>query len=174
MFQVNDTILYGTQGVCKISEIVKRDFGGSGEADYYVLVPVYQTGSTIFVPVNSEKLTARMRRVMSVDEINELIKNIDSEKVLWIEDDVARKQSFQEIVASGDRRKLAALIRTLFLEQQRRKQAGKKLHLADEQIFKRAESLLYDELALVLKIKPDQVVPFITEHIGIEELDPKK
>ena len=62
----------------------------------------------------------------------------------------------------------------IYTEQEKRKEQGKKLHQADEQIFRRAETLLYNELALVLDIKPEQVVPFINEQIAIEELKPKK
>ena len=40
MFAVNDTVVYGVQGICVIDEITKRDFGGKSE-DYYVLHTVF-------------------------------------------------------------------------------------------------------------------------------------
>lgn len=173
MFQVNDTILYGTQGVCRISEICDKDFG-AGKAAYYVLHPVYQSNSTIFVPVDNEKLTERMRRIMSLDEIKELIKAIPDEETYWIDDDAERRRRYQEMISSGDRRLLVQLIKTLYLEQERRKKDGKKLHQSDEQLLGRAETLLYNELALVLDIKPEQVVPFLNEQIELEEIKIKK
>ena len=39
-YQINDTILYGSQGVCKITGTVQKDFGGC-VMDYYTLQPVY-------------------------------------------------------------------------------------------------------------------------------------
>ena len=173
MFKVNDTILYGTQGVCRITEICDKDMG-AGLQPYYVLAPVYQNNAKIFVPVGNEVLAARMRRIISPEEINDLIRAIPDEETVWINDDITRRQKYQEMISSGDRLKLVSLIKTLYLEQEKRKEQGKKLHQADEQIFRRAETLLYNELALVLDIKPEQVVPFLNEQIAVEELKPKK
>ena len=38
--------------------------------------------------------------------------------------------------------------------------------MSDERFLKDAERLLYDEFALVLRIKPDQVLPFILKQIN--------
>lgn len=171
MFQVNDTILYGTQGVCRITEICDKDLG-AGVQPYYVLTPIYQNNSKIFVPVENEKLTARMRRILSQEEIKELIRDMPDEETVRINDDLIRRKNYREMISSGDRKELVRLIKTLYLEQERRKAQGKKLHQADEQIFRRAETLLYNELALVLDIKPEQVVPFLNEQIALEELKP--
>ena len=72
MFQVNDMIVYGAHGVCRIAEIEERDFNGSS-IEYYILKPVYDEKATIFVPVLNDRLTAKMRRVLSKDEIEALI-----------------------------------------------------------------------------------------------------
>lgn len=40
--------------------------------------------------------------------------------------------------------------------------------MSDEHFFKEAERILYEEFALVLKIRPEQVLPFILEQIGID------
>lgn len=60
MYRVNDTVVYGAQGVCRIADITKRDIGGM-PMDYYVLKPVYDDNSTLFVPISNDKLTAKMR-----------------------------------------------------------------------------------------------------------------
>ena len=49
MFKVDDTVVYGTAGVCVISEIREMEICGS-TADYYVLKPVDSKASQIFVP----------------------------------------------------------------------------------------------------------------------------
>ena len=40
MYQINDMILYGTEGVCKIDSIVTKELAGEAQ-EYYVLKPVY-------------------------------------------------------------------------------------------------------------------------------------
>lgn len=67
-FQVNDSVLYGAEGVCRITDICEQDFMGE-RAMYYVLKPVYGATSTVFVPVNNERLKAKMRRILSAEEI---------------------------------------------------------------------------------------------------------
>ena len=63
-YHVQDTVLYGQSGVCRIADIAEKDVGGGLRA-YYVLQPVFEESATIFVPVGNEALTAKMRRVMS-------------------------------------------------------------------------------------------------------------
>lgn len=165
MFCVNDTILYGAQGVCRIVSIVRESFG-SGPVDYYVLEPVYHDNSTIYVPVESAALTGKMRRMLSPEEIISLIRSMPGEELIWIENENQRKTAYREILSRGDRTELVKLIKTLYLHQQQRQAAGKKLHIADEHFFKEAEKMLYDEFALVLNLKQEEVLPFILAQIN--------
>lgn len=42
MFQKDDSVVYGNLGVCKINDLVTRQFEGLDEAHpYYVLKPLY-------------------------------------------------------------------------------------------------------------------------------------
>lgn len=166
MYQVNDTVLYGAQGVCRIVEIAEKDFGGTSR-EYFVLKPVFHETSTIFVPVTNEVLTAKMKRILSADEICDLIHGMPEEDSIWIENEAVRKEKYKEILGSGDRVTLLRLIKTLYLHQQMQQEIGKKLHAADERVFHEAERMLYEEFAHVLQIKKEQVVPFIIEQIEV-------
>ena len=61
MFKVNDVIIYGTQGVCKIEDIEEKSISGTKKA-YYVIKPVNDNGSTIFAPTDNEFVLKKMRR----------------------------------------------------------------------------------------------------------------
>ncbi len=168
MYQVNDTVLYGTHGICRISDIIVKKIDKSN-IQYYVLVPVYQNTTTLFVPVENQKLVSKMRRILSPSEIYTIIRSLPKEDLIWIDDDTQRYETYHAILQSGDRTQLVQLIKTLYLHQQERREQKKKLHSADEKFMKEAEHLLYEEFAYVLNIKREQVVPFITEQIEIEE-----
>ena len=58
------------------------------------------------------------------------------------------------------------MLRTLYLHREEQLSKGKKLHNIDERFFREAEKLLFDEIALVLHIKPSQVLPFIQEQMN--------
>lgn len=168
MFEINDSVLYGSHGVCKIAEISEQNFGGATKK-YYILKPVHNSGSTVYVPADSEALTSKMRRVLSTEEIYSLIRDMPDEELFWVENESERKEHYREVLTKGDRRELIQMIKALYQHQEEQVAKGKKLHVADERFFKDAEKLLYEEFALVLHIKPSQVLPFILEQIQLKE-----
>ena len=168
MFCIGDTVLYGSQGVCKIIEIAEKTFGGDTIL-YYVLKPVYDENSTVFVPVSNAALVAKMRSVLSAEEVYDMIREMPDEETIWIDDENERKQQYHHILAESDRRKLVKMIKTLHLHRTAQNQKGRKLHQSDENMLKQAEKLLYNEFAMVLNIKPDEVLPFILEQIDVEK-----
>lgn len=165
MFGVGDTVLYGTQGVCRITGTEQKRIRGE-YVDYLVLRPVYDENSTIFVPAKNENLTAKMKNILSAEEIYGMIRSIPEEVTIWIEDENQRKAEYQQIVNEGDRKKLIQLIKTLHAHKITQEEKGRHLHQADEAVLKQAEKLLHDEFALVLNINPEDVAPFIMEQIG--------
>ncbi|MDR3294948.1 MAG: CarD family transcriptional regulator [Clostridiales Family XIII bacterium] len=167
-YQAGDTILYGSQGVFRIAEIAEKDLNGS-PVEYYVLKPIFDDRSITFVPVHSEAINAKMRRVLSVEEIYSLVKAMPDEGTIWIENEKMRRDHYGKILAHGDRTELVRLIKTLYLHRQEQRGKGKKLYMTDEKFMKTAERILYEEFAHVLNIKLDQVLPFIMEQVQVEE-----
>ena len=168
VYQVNEMIMYGTDGVCKIDSIVTKEIGGNS-IEYYVLKPVYSNNSTIYVPVHNPHLKKKMHQVLTSGEIYQLIKAMPDENVVWIENENERKEKFKEIIMSGDRMSLIKMIKALYFHQQKQQEKGKRLRASDERFFTEAERILYDEFALVLNIEPEPVLPFIMEQVQISE-----
>lgn len=164
MFSVGNIVSYGMQGICEISEITEKKFK-SNVIKYYVLVPVFDKSSKIFVPIENETLTSKMRRILSKDEILNIIESMPDNEIIWIENDNERKEKYKEILSGGDRTKIVKLIKTLYLHQKHQKQIGKKLHISDERLLKEAEKLLYDEFAFVLNIDRNDVLSYIIDQI---------
>ena len=167
-FEIGNTVTYSIHGVCVIEDIEKKDFMGS-PAEYYVLKPVGDARSTVYVPCENGILTEKIKKVLSVSEIHELIKMMPNENDIWIDNPHERKKKYAEILSSGDRRALISLIKTLYERREKQKETGKKLHISDESFLRDAEKLLYEEFAHVLNIKKDQVLPFICSQIEVQE-----
>lgn len=165
MFRVNDYVVYGSTGVCKIDAINREDFGDGREREYYVLTAIYANSLSIYIP--TDNTDAAMRRIMTKDEIYELIKTIPDIDGAWIDDDHLRKSTFSDILQSGDQAKMVQLIKILYERKLKLEKEGKYLANADAETMKAAEKLLHNEFALVLDIEPEQVVPFIREEIRI-------
>ncbi len=164
MFKVNDTIMYGTQGICRIVEITEKDFMGT-KKEYYVLKPINDKSATLFVPKNNEKTVTKMRRILSEEEIYELIENMPCEEVNWIDNENERKEKYKEIIMSGDHVELIRMIKAIYLHKEKREADGKHLYLSDERFFKEAERILYDEFQYVLKIPRGELLKFIFDKI---------
>ena len=162
MFKIGDTVLYGATGVCKIGETVVREIGGM-KKEYLVLRPVSKEQSAVFVPTDNEALLAKMRRMLSREEIEKIIAEAKNEPDIWVEDDILRREKWAEIIHSGDRKRVILLIRTLYGERESRRQTGKRLHLSDERYLTEAERLIYDEFSAVLEIPSSEVISYITE-----------
>ncbi len=161
MFSVGDTILYSSRGVCKIDEIIYHN-----DTPFYKLVPVFSQAYSISIPINTES-EAKMRKILSRKEIDDMIASLSLQPLMWIDDDKKRAFHFKEILSSGNRLEIMRLIRLLYERQLLLKAKNKRLHLTDERIFKEAEEILYNEFAYVLNIKREQVIDFIANKITV-------
>lgn len=164
MFNIGDTVIYGAQGICKIEEKIQKDLKGK-MTEYFVLKPIYEKSSTIFLPLENDVLMSRMRPILSKDEVLDIINTIPSKETIWIENENLRKTKYGEILVRSKPIELVQLIKTLFLHEKKQKQIGRKFHLTDEAFLKDAEKILYSEFAYVLNIKTNEVIPFITEQL---------
>lgn len=164
MYNVNDTVMYGKQGVCIIKEIVNENFSGKS-MDYYSLQPAYSDNTVIYVPVENEELVRKMKKVLTAREIDSLIKEVKSMEPMWYDNEKERREKYNKIVEKGDRKETLRLINTLYLNRQEREAEGKKMYVSDEKVMKEAEKLIYEEFASVLHIKPGEVIEYIVEKI---------
>lgn len=157
MFIAGETIIYGSIGVCEIKEISENRLTGTMR-QYYVLQPVDTDKNVIYVPVDNEKLVSRMRAVPSKKEITKLMKEVDSEEVLWIDNNIERTQVYREIIADGELKKNIRLLRTLNRRSVNLLENGKHLPKSDERIFKECSKLISHELSSIMQLSPDEAL----------------
>lgn len=166
MYQVNDMVMYAGSGVCRIDDISRRTFYGGEEKLYYILKPVYETASTVYVPVNNEK--AKMRRLLTEKDIRKLIQSVPDCGTLWLDDDRTRQERFGQILRSGNHVQMIKLIVELHEKRQEKKQLGKKLRAADEKVLQEAEKFIHEEFGYAMKLMPEKVAPFIMEQLHMQ------
>ena len=165
MFQVGEKVLYGTAGACTITEICKKSFGDAGEKEYYVLVPIHDGRSTLYVPCVNEALVAKMKKLLSAEEIMTLIDSMPDADLEWISDERKRQEYFKTALKNGDRREIMGIAKSLYNHRKYVLSLGRKLHSCDDKVFREAEKLLCDEFAVVLGMKPSEVMPFIIRRL---------
>ena len=165
MFQIGDTVVCGSNGVCQVEEIGPLASMGktSANRDYYTLRPYFDNGGRIYLPVDTDKVV--MRYTLSKEEVNELVNEIDSLEQINIVDEKQRETEYKNAVNSSDPRKLVRIIKTMYLRRKSRIENGKKSTAIDEKYYRIAEQRLYDEVALALDLERGSVKEYIRSFI---------
>ena len=161
---IGDVIIYGSHGVCRVTGLQDMRMGEKVRP-YYVLKPVYQTASTVYVSATSDRRKTEIRHILSADEIFSLVKKMSTKDYTWIKDNRKRKELYGQILADGNRSELIEMIKTLRCRKQELKSTNKdkKLQESDECFLKDAEKTLCEEFAYVLNIEREEVIPLIYE-----------
>ena len=157
MYKIGTYISYRSEGVCVINEIKQQKFGALDTAsEYYVLSPIVDLNSTLYVPVNNEVLVSKMRPLCSADELNAMAIELREEKMEWIKEPRPRNNAFREILSLGDRVALIKLVHTLVAQAEVFESIGKTLTQGDEMTLKRAKDMLVAEFSFTTDVNNEQ------------------
>ena len=168
MFEKDQLIMCGGHGVCRVVNITGNPIDKLDKVrKYYVLEPVFEKGSTVYTPVDNDKVI--MRRIMSKEEAEDLVGRITTIETVWIQEEKSREQMYKEAIRTYDCQSLVQIIKTLYQRKQNRLKEGKKVLSSDEQYLHKAEELLYSEMSLALSIPKEEVEAYITEAVRSRE-----
>lgn len=150
MYKKNDCVIY-RQDVCVVKDIIKlRD------EDYYALTPLNDDSLSLKVPVKSELLRLPLNKKDALDLIDRMkdIVTLDlNEKML--------ENEYQRLLSNCKHEDLIKIIKTTYLRNEKRHDEGKKISEKDDYYFKKAENLLYTELAISLGKTYEETKEFI-------------
>lgn len=166
MFNIGDIVFYESIGVCKITDITTLDFAlGNKNQKYYVMEAMYKNGVN-YVPVDSE--TTYIRNIITKNEAEELIDTIPDLDIevyqnMATKDMVAK---YEELLKSDDYKDLLTLCMSIYAKKQLLLDQKKKFGAIDDYFIKRAEDMLFEELAAALEIEKDEIPAFIEDRVG--------
>ena len=153
MYKIGDLILYGSTGVCRVADIKKRSFNSEKKTEqlYYVLKPLYQE-CMISTPVDNEKVF--MRPIISKESANQLIDMIPTIKAEAYHSKVLSQlaEHYNTSIKTHNCEDLLELTMSIYAKKQYAEQQKRKFGAIDERFMKRAEELLFGELAAALEI----------------------
>lgn len=169
MFEKGELIICGGHGVCRVVDITDNPIDRlDRKRKYYLLAPVFEKTSTIYTPVDNEKII--MRRIMNKEEAEKLIAHIREIDVMWVEEEKRREQTYKDALRTYDSRSLMQIIKTLYQRKRVRINEGKKVLSSDEQYLRKAEELLYSEMSLALSIPKDEVEAYIAREVDKQKV----
>ena len=167
-FCIGDIVAYGTNWICTIEKIENISMAtGMPEMPYYVLKPESKELSTVYVPVNNEKLVGKIRETLSKDQIENMINSTKGEEISWSNDRRSRNENFHSILSGGVQKELLLMINCIRMRKKKLSDEGKKLPATDSTILKQAEKLVNEEFSRALDIDPGEVREYIKRVLGL-------
>ncbi len=163
-FNVGDTIMHPTEGICIVQEIKSLKFGDPTEKLYYILHPTMEKSSSrIFMPVDRGNTT--LRKLLDPNTIEQVIAESPSYYGLWVSDNKQRKEVFLKILAEGNYAKIIEMIAEIHENNEERMLQGKKPCSSDEAVLAEAEKLLHQEFSYTLKMSQEEVAAYLTQRV---------
>ncbi len=158
MFQVGDYVIYKND-VCQIKEILKNYYAGK---DYYKLNPIDDT--TLVIDVPTENKMGYLKEIMSKEEAEQLILKMPSIRPIECQDRLIENE-YKKLMNSGKKEDLIQIIKTTYLRNAERLEAGKKIGEKDDTYFHKAEKVIYNELSISLGMSYEETKEYIIDTI---------
>ncbi len=167
MFTSGDYVVCGNNGICKIEDITTLNISGVDKnRKYYILKPVFLSGSTVYIPVDTAAET--LRKAMTEDEANAFIASIKDAPTIALADEKTLERTYKDYIHTNSSKGWLMLIKTIYLRKEKRLSDGHKVTAIDSRYFKLAEDFLYGELSIALSMSKDEVRDYIIRTINAD------
>lgn len=149
MYQPGQLVMYGFHGVCRVQEVQER-LVDRVRRQYLVLEPVCRGGGQFLVPMHNAAALGKISRLLTRQELTELLSSQGVHTFTWVPDENRRKQRYRELAAACTRETLAQTLYSLYVHREHQGLVGKKLHMCDDNLLHDAEKILSGEIEAVL------------------------
>ena len=165
VFVKGEYVVCGSKGVCMVEDVTKLDVPGMvGKREYYVLKPVYNHGTTVYIPVDAGKES--MRGVLSATEAKRLIRKMEEIAPICIDNDKMLEQEYRGCMRTNLCEEWVRILKTTHQRRVKRQEMGRKVTAVDAKYSRIAEDSLFGELAVALGIPKDRVSDYIDKEIA--------
>jgi len=160
-FQVDQKVVYPSQGVGVIKDIVQKKFKDSKIPYYIIYLEV--TDMTIMVPVD-KAFELGIRPTVSRDEAMKALELISEDYEPIPSDWKMRYQMNLELLKKGSIRDIASIVRSLY-----HRSKVKELPILERKLYDSALKLLEDEVSISLRKSKDEVQNMIFSRLELEK-----
>ena len=151
MFCVDEYVVYGSEGVCRVESIGRPNIAGLDPTkEYYTLMPVNRDGR-IYTPTDSQII---MRRVITKENANDLLQNIKNiSPALDVPKDAKQAMIYyKSLIRTYECENLVKIIKYVSDKQRQLVAVKKNIPAVDFKFFKTAQDMLYGELSFALEV----------------------
>lgn len=163
MFEKGELVIYGSNGLCDITDIKTVDIPGIDKDRLYYILSARNSKCTIYVSADGD--LSKMRKLISKEEAESLLLNVKEIEPLKLKDEKKPDAEYKKALQKYDCMELFKLIKCIYLRRKQKLDEGKKINASDEKYMHLAEDMLYQELGVVLDIPKEQVLDYIIKGI---------
>lgn len=166
MFETGSYVFYGSEGVCRIDDIVDSPFSDAPNGvRYYVLHSAHGGGNTAYIPI--DRAETLIRPLMSPSDVSELVSRISGISLFEEINLKLLKEKYNVAIKSGDPLEWVRVINTVKDRTLNGRENGKKVSDAERAYAENAKRFLYKEISIVLSIPEDKVEEYIADAVGV-------
>lgn len=159
-FQIDQQIVYPSQGVGKITEIFEKTFRGAPMMYYKIYIEA--SDMIVMVPVNKAEELG-IRPIVSSDEAAAALQSLSDEFEPITSDWKLRYQMNLDLLKKGTIADIAAIVRCLY-----NRSKVKELPILERKLYDQAKKLLEDEISIAMGVDVKEVESQI--HAKLEPL----
>jgi len=160
-FQVDQKVVYPSQGVGVIKDIVQKKFKDTKIPYYIIYLEV--TDMTIMVPVD-KAFELGIRPTVSRDEAMKALELISEDYEPIPSDWKMRYQMNLELLKKGSVRDIASIVRSLY-----HRSKVKELPIQERKLYDSALRLLEDEVSISLRKSKEEIQNMIFSRLELEK-----
>lgn len=164
MFEKGEYIIYGSNGVCEVQDYISP--GKENNRIYYVLAPMRSKGSTIFSPVDNQKVL--MRKVMTKEEAREFLREIPEYEDMEIRESRTQEQQYREVLQSCSSTDSLRLLKALYARKRKREAAGRRITAVDEKYLSLTRDRIVNELSVALGMDVEAADRLLADQMDAE------
>ena len=148
-FQIDQQIVYPSQGVGKITEIFEKTFRGAPMMYYKIYIEA--SDMIVMVPVNKAEELG-IRPIVSSDEAAAALQSLSDEFEPITSDWKLRYQMNLDLLKKGTIADIAAIVRCLY-----NRSKVKELPILERKLYDQAKKLLEDEISIAMGVNVKEV-----------------
>lgn len=162
MFKIDDFVVYGINGVCKVIDVCPSPFDKRDTRLFYVMQPLFGVGnSTIYTPADNEP--QRIRPLISRADAEALVSAPPAIETVQVEIEKKRRDAYHAVMQEGSPLSYLKILKSVKLRRIETSENKKHLPDVDVEYEAKAKKCLYGELAVALDREYGDIEPMIKE-----------
>ncbi len=164
MFEKHEYVFHESGGICQVADICKSPLDNMpADKDYYILQPVQDANSMIYVPVDSDCIF--LRGLMNRQTAEELLSKMSAVEIIDEKNPKLLRAKYIETLRTHEPIEWVRVIKTVEARIKLLAARSQRISETERSFLERAKKNLYGELALSLELDANTMEQFLANYM---------